>query len=154
MLGLGYLAPASLHSLYRCNLHFQPFLGIHQHKLDETTHHSHHHIAPSLPVEDKEWEMFSIETVRSEQKQTKELSWLKGEQTIGISRERYDFLWGYFSKKEADKLIPQIIFYHNVSTTLGLLGTLLPHEYLGFLVRQKHDWGILDKKETSNRAAK
>ena len=53
MLDLGYLAPASLHSLYRCNLHFQPFLEIHPHKLDETTHHSHHHIVPSLPVRDK-----------------------------------------------------------------------------------------------------
>jgi hypothetical protein len=28
------------------------------------------------------------------------------EQTTGISRDRYDFLWGYFSKKEAEKLIP------------------------------------------------
>ena len=53
MLDLGYPAPASLHSLYRCNLHFQPFLEIHPHKLGETTHHSHHHTAPSLPVGDK-----------------------------------------------------------------------------------------------------
>lgn len=53
MLELGYLAPASLHSLYRCNLHFPPFLEIHPHRLDETTHHSHHHTVPSLPAEDK-----------------------------------------------------------------------------------------------------
>lgn len=34
-----------------------------------------------------------------------------------------------------------------MSTKLGLLGTPLPHKYLGLLVRQKHVREKLDKKE-------